>query len=82
VIGGAKGSSCGLCFSQGLLADKTVLGVGEVTDANAFKQLLYSVHTELGALLQTEGTQAITHKVATVLVLIKLKKFAVALRFL
>ncbi|WAR19025.1 INT7-like protein [Mya arenaria] len=46
---------------QALLADKMVLGVGEVT-GDRFKQLLNTVHTELATLLHTEGTQVISYK--------------------
>ncbi|XP_045187298.2 integrator complex subunit 7-like [Mercenaria mercenaria] len=46
---------------QALLADKMVLGVGEVT-GDKFKQLLNTVHTELATLLRTEGTEVISHK--------------------
>ncbi|XP_060588838.1 integrator complex subunit 7-like isoform X2 [Ruditapes philippinarum] len=45
---------------QALLADKMVLGVGEVT-GDKFKQLLNTVHTELATLLRTEGTEVISH---------------------
>ncbi|KAL4238895.1 Integrator complex subunit 7 [Mactra antiquata] len=46
---------------QALLADKMVLGVGEVSGDN-FKQLLSTIHTELVTLLRNEGIHAITYK--------------------
>lgn len=46
---------------QGLLADKVVLGVGE-DSGDKFRQLLNTVHTQLAALLTSEGVNFITHK--------------------
>ena len=51
-------------FSNTLMADKVVLGSGEVT-GNRFKLLLHTIHAELATLLQTEGTNIITYKVTT-----------------